>query len=47
MAYSDHYRGIAKCVVGDGSTVMLWNNIWNNLLVRDELPRLYSFAKKY
>ncbi|TVU07261.1 hypothetical protein EJB05_47309, partial [Eragrostis curvula] len=45
MTYTDHYRGIATCRVGDGKTVMLWNDLWNGHLLKDEFPRLYSFAK--
>lgn len=45
MAYSDHFRGIAKCNVGDGTSVMLWNDVWNDQILREELPRLHSFAK--
>lgn len=45
MSYSDHYRGIAKCQVGDGKTVMLWNDVWNGHYLQQELPRLFSYAK--
>jgi hypothetical protein len=41
----DTYRGIAKCSIGDGSTVLFWSDIWNDLLLQDKFPRLFSFAK--
>jgi hypothetical protein len=41
----DIYRGIAKCIVGDGSTVLFWSDIWNDHLLQDKCPRLFSFAK--
>jgi hypothetical protein len=41
----DIYRGIAKCFVGDGTSVLFWSDIWNDLLLQDKFPRLYSFAK--
>jgi hypothetical protein len=41
----DWFRGIAKCKVGDGSTVLFWEDIWNDHLLQQEYPRLYSFAK--
>jgi hypothetical protein len=39
------FRGIAKCKVGDGSTVLFWSDIWNDHLLQDKFPRLFSFAK--
>lgn len=45
MSYSDHFRGIATCTVGDGKTVMLWYDIWNKYNLHQQLPRLYSYAK--
>jgi hypothetical protein len=41
----DTYRGIAKCSIGDGSSVLFWSDIWNDLLLQDKFPRLFSFAK--
>jgi hypothetical protein len=41
----DTYRGIAKCSIGDGSTILFWSDIWNDLLLQDKFPRLFSFAK--
>lgn len=45
MSYSDHYKGIAQCKIGDGKTVMLWSDLWNGHYLQQELPRLYSYAK--
>jgi hypothetical protein len=41
----DIYRGIAKCSVGDGSTALFWSDIWNDHILQDKFPRLFSFAK--
>jgi hypothetical protein len=41
----DLYRGIVKCSMGDGTTVLFWVDIWNDLLMQDKFPRLFSFAK--
>jgi hypothetical protein len=41
----DTYRGIAKCTVGDGTTVLFWSDIWNDLLLQDKFPRLFSCAR--
>uniref|UniRef100_A0A0A9D5I2 Reverse transcriptase zinc-binding domain-containing protein n=1 Tax=Arundo donax TaxID=35708 RepID=A0A0A9D5I2_ARUDO len=45
MRLSDNFRGIASCVAGDGTTVLLWEDVWNNNYMKTALPRLFSFAK--
>ncbi|KAJ1283790.1 hypothetical protein BS78_03G153800 [Paspalum vaginatum] len=45
MKYCDHYRGIANCKASNGTTVLLWNDVWNGCYLREELPRLFSFTK--
>lgn len=39
------YRGIARCTLGDGSTVSFWDDLWSNSILSLEYPRLHSFAK--
>jgi hypothetical protein len=47
MRLSDIYRGIARCSqLGDGSTVMFWNDLWTQPGLSEQYPRLYSFARK-
>jgi len=41
----DQFRGVATCTVGDGKSVLFWLDVWNNRLLKDSLPRLFSFAK--
>jgi hypothetical protein len=41
----DIFRGIATCKVGDDSTVLFWSDVWNDHLLQNKYPRLYSFAK--
>jgi hypothetical protein len=41
----DWFRGIAKCKVGDETTVLFWEDIWNDHLLQQKFPILYSFAK--
>lgn len=38
------YRGVAHYVLGDGSTVMFWEDLWSSQILADSLPRLFSFA---
>jgi hypothetical protein len=45
LKLNDHFRGIAKCKVGDGSTVLFRSDVWNDLLLQNKFPRLYSYAK--
>jgi hypothetical protein len=41
----DLFRGVATCTVGDGQSVLSWEDTWNNRLLKELLPRLYSFAR--
>ncbi|CAO2167262.1 unnamed protein product [Urochloa humidicola] len=41
----DLFRGVASCIVGDGTTVLFWSDVWNNHLLQEKFPRLYSFAR--
>jgi hypothetical protein len=33
-------------MAGDGRTILLWQDVWNNSRLRQTYPCLYSFAKK-
>uniref|UniRef100_A0A0A9HAK5 Reverse transcriptase zinc-binding domain-containing protein n=1 Tax=Arundo donax TaxID=35708 RepID=A0A0A9HAK5_ARUDO len=46
LTLCDLYRGIASCIVGEGTTVMFWSDVWNGLFLKQRFPRLYSFAKE-
>jgi len=39
------FRGIARCIVGNGATVTFWDDLWANDILSAKYPRLYSFAK--
>ena len=39
------YRGIAKCQVGDGSTILFWEDLWCPQVLSTQLPCLFSFAR--
>jgi hypothetical protein len=39
------FRGIARCIVGNGATVTFWDDLWANDILFAKYPRLYSFAK--
>lgn len=38
------YRGIATCIIGDGSTVLFWDDSWSPVRLSECFPRLFSFA---
>ena len=38
------YRGVAKCTIGDGSTVAFWGDLWSTAILSEKFPRLFSFA---
>lgn len=39
------YRGIAKCTIGDGSTVCFWDDLWTDSVLSIQYPRLASFPR--
>ena len=41
----DKFRGVASCIIGDGSTVLFWLDVWNGHYLQEKLPRLFTFAK--
>jgi hypothetical protein len=41
----DMYGGIAQCAIDNGSTVIFWLDIWNEHLLQQKYPMLYSYAK--
>lgn len=44
MRLNTIYRGIAKCTVGDGSTICFWEDLWSDTVLSTEFPRLFTFA---
>jgi hypothetical protein len=43
--FCDKFTGVAKCTVGNGTAVLFGLDIWNDLLLHEKLPRLFTFAK--
>lgn len=39
------YMCIARCFIGDGSTISFWNDLWSSLVLSAEFPRLHSYTK--
>jgi hypothetical protein len=39
------YRGVAKCSIGNGSTVTFWKDLWLDEVLSQKFPRLFSFVK--
>jgi hypothetical protein len=40
------FRGVAKCELGDGSSVCFWDDLWSDGVLAHKYPRLASFARK-
>jgi hypothetical protein len=40
------YKGISQANVGVGDTIMLWGDLWNERILQNDYPELFSFAKK-
>jgi hypothetical protein len=41
----DVYRTITRCQVGDGRSILLWSDLSSHTLLKDQFPRLFSYAK--
>jgi hypothetical protein len=41
----DKFKGVASCLVGNGTTALFWLDVWNGHLLYEKMPRLFSFAK--
>jgi hypothetical protein len=39
------FRVIASCKVGSGDTVLLWSDVWNDMMMQHKFPRLFSYTK--
>jgi hypothetical protein len=39
------FRGIARCVLGNGATVTFWEDLWCNEVLVHKYPWLFSFAR--
>lgn len=39
------YKGIAKVQVGNGTTVLLWEDLWGNVVPQYQFSHLHSYAK--
>jgi hypothetical protein len=40
-----NFKGISSVTVQDGSSVLIWQDLWNGHLLQQEFPELSSFAK--
>jgi len=45
LRLSNLFRRIARCTIGDGSTVLFWDDIWTGHPLSELYPRLLSFSK--
>jgi hypothetical protein len=39
------FKNIARCNIGDGTTVTLWHDCWSGEVLALRFPRLFSFAR--
>ena len=45
MRLNNIYRGVARCTLGDGSIVSFWDDLWSDLIMSAQYPRLHSYAR--
>lgn len=46
LKLTDAFRNIATCSPSKGNSVMLWDDLWSDSLIKDKYPELYSFARR-
>jgi hypothetical protein len=39
------FKDLFSCQIGDGQTIYLWHDIWQQQSLKDRFPHLFSFAK--
>jgi len=39
------YRSIASCSLGDGSTVLFWDDKWSHVILAETFPHLLQFSR--
>ena len=44
LRLSNTFRGVASCLLGDGSTIFFWEDLWKNQILANSLPALYDHA---
>jgi hypothetical protein len=42
----DIFKAMARCNLGDGTSVSFWMDLWQDRCLHQQLPHLLSFAKK-
>jgi hypothetical protein len=40
----DNYKGLASPIIENGSTILFWDDQWNNGIPKQQYPELFSFA---
>jgi hypothetical protein len=42
----DKYKGMGRCVIGDGKSALFWTDLWSDTCMHQNFPHLVTFAKK-
>jgi hypothetical protein len=42
---SDKFGGVASCIIGNGTSVLFWLDVWNGYYLQEKFPKLFTFAK--
>ena len=45
LRLSVFYRGIARCQIGDGASVLFWEDLWSSEVLALKYPCLFSFVR--
>jgi hypothetical protein len=42
----DKYKGMSRCLIGDGKSALFWTDLWSDTCMHKKFPHLVTFAKK-
>jgi hypothetical protein len=46
LKLTDDFKNLIRCVPSKGNSVMLWQDVWSDGMMKDKFPELFSFARK-
>lgn len=41
----DQYKGMARCILGDGKLAFLWTDLWHSTCLHQTFPHLFPFTR--
>jgi hypothetical protein len=45
LKFLESFKGMTSLTISDGSSCLFWTDIWNDRLLSNQFPELFSFTK--